>query len=145
MKYASHFTGQAVGSGQYATMERECKKDGNIHAVKREFRMSNPDAMLQEIRAHAAAENVRVTQHAQQEMVAENISLDDVLRAIDASLVLEDYSDHQRGSCCLLCGWVQNRPLHVVCTTAQPVLIIITVYEPKPPKWVTPTQRRQKT
>jgi hypothetical protein len=24
----------------------------------------------------------------------------------------------------------------------QPVLIIITVYEPKPPKWITPTHRR---
>lgn len=34
--------------------------------------------------------------------------------------------------------------LHVVSTTAQPVLVIITVYEPKPPKWVTPTQRSEK-
>jgi hypothetical protein len=32
--------------------------------------------------------------------------------------------------------------VHVVCTTARPVLIIITVYEPRLPKWLTPTNRR---
>ncbi len=37
---------------------------------------------------------------------------------------------------------VQGRTLHIVCTTAQATLIIITVYEPLPPKWTTPTQRR---
>jgi hypothetical protein len=33
--------------------------------------------------------------------------------------------------------------LHVVCTTAGPTLILITVYKPRPPKWVSPTQRRR--
>jgi hypothetical protein len=34
-----------------------------------------------------------------------------------------------------------GRDIHVVCTTAQSRLIIITVYLPVPPKWVSPTQR----
>ncbi|MBM4122800.1 MAG: DUF4258 domain-containing protein [Nitrospira sp.] len=58
--------------------------------------------------------------------------------------VIENYPEHRRGPCCLLNGQTERgRPLHIVCTTAQPSLIIITAYEPRPPKWVTPTQRRQ--
>lgn len=87
---------------------------------------------------------LRVTQHAQKEMDDEEITLDEVLIAIAHGQILEDYSEHRRGPCCLLYGFTNDRrPLHIVCTTTQPVLIIITVYEPLLPKWVNPTQRRQ--
>src|SRR5262245_14978287 len=100
------------------------------------------EAVLERIRAQAVAENVRVTQHAQQEAVEEDITPDEILQAIATGEILENYPEHRRGACCLLNGFtLQGRSLHVVCTTAQPLLIIITVYEPKPPKWVTPTQR----
>jgi hypothetical protein len=109
----------------------------------REFDVINLEAVLERIYAQAATENIRITQHAQQEMVEEDISLDEVLQAIIRGHILENYPEHRRGACCLLNGLTQNsRPLHIVCTTARPVLIIITVYEPKPPKWMTPTQRR---
>ena len=108
-----------------------------------EFNVINLEAVLERIRAQAEAEDIRITQHAQQEMVEEDIILDEVLQAIATGKILENYPEHRRGACCLVYGITQNdRPLHIVCTTAQPVLIIITVYEPKPPKWVTPTQRR---
>jgi len=84
-----------------------------------------------------------VTQHAQEEMDAEAITMDEVLSAIAVGRVIEDYPDHRRGACCLVYGTTPTgRPLHVVCTTDRPLLIIITVYEPQPPKWVTPTERR---
>ena len=102
-------------------------------------------SVLERIRAQVDIENIRVTQHAQQEMVEEDITLDEVIESIDKGQILENYPKHRRGACCLLNGLYQKgRPLHIVCTTAQPVLIIITIYEPKPPKWVTPYQRRQK-
>ena len=76
-------------------------------------------------------------------MDAEEITLDEVLAAIANGQILENYAEHKRGPCCLLYGRTQQgRPLHVVCTTAQPLLIIITVYEPLPPKWVSSIQRR---
>jgi hypothetical protein len=109
----------------------------------REFDVTNLEAVQERIYAQAATENIRITQHAHQEMVEEDITLDEVLQAIAMGHILENYPEHRRGACCLLNGHTQNsRPLHIVCTTARPVLIIITVYEPKPPKWVTPTQRR---
>jgi hypothetical protein len=105
--------------------------------------MTNLKAALEQIRAQADIENIRITQHAQQEMAEEDIALDEVLEAIATGQILENYPEHRRGACCLLNGVTKKgRPLHIVCTTVRPVLIIITVYEAKPPKWTTPTQRR---
>jgi len=100
-------------------------------------------SILLRIRSQALANNIRVTQHAQQEMVEEEITLDQVLQAVASGQIVEDYPEHLRGACCLIGGVSDGgRPLHVVCTSAQPTLIIITVYEPLPPKWISPTQRR---
>ena len=100
------------------------------------------ESILQQIKSHAATERLRLTQHAHQEMGEEAIRFDEVLQAIQNGGVLEYYPEHKRGPCCLLNGQTkQSRWLHLVCTTAQPLLILITVYEPKPPKWITPTQR----
>ena len=107
--------------------------------------VNNLEVVVKRIRSQADSENIRVTQHAQQEMVEDDFTLDDVIEAIGTGKILENYPKHLRGPCCLLSGSsLSGRPLHIVCTTAQPMLIIITVYEPKPPKWITPTKRRQK-
>jgi hypothetical protein len=112
--------------------------------VTSDIDVTDLEAVLKRIRAQAKVENIRITQHAQQEMVGESIILDEVLEAIATGQVLENYPEHRRGACCLLNGLTQNgRPLHIVCTTARPVLIIVTVYEPMLPKWITPTQRRR--
>lgn len=110
----------------------------------KETDVTDLEAVLERLRAQASVEDIRVTQHAQQEMVEEDIALNDVFEAIARGQILEDYPEHRRGPRCLLYGLTQDgRPLHIVCTTARPVLVIITVYEPKPPRWITPTQRRR--
>lgn len=77
-------------------------------------------------------------------MVEEDITLSEVLETMSTAVVLEGYPQHRRGPCCLLSGETgDGRPLHVVCTTDLPAVIIITAYEPKPPRWVTPSQRRE--
>ncbi|MBI1729653.1 DUF4258 domain-containing protein [Candidatus Acetothermia bacterium] len=125
----------------------------------------NPDpddieATLIKIQEQSSQGNFRITQHAHQEMVEENISLNDVLEAIQSGRILENYPEHRRGPCCLLYGETGSessssgaavlltqgglpirRHLHIVCTTTREMLIIITVYEAKSPKWKTPTQR----
>ena len=78
----------------------------------------NLETILGRVRAQAAAENIRITQHAQQEMAEENITLDEALQAIATAQILENYPEHKRGPCCLLNGVTDNeRPVHVVCTT----------------------------
>ena len=103
------------------------------------------DAVLNRIKAQAAAERLRVTQHAAEKMARETVGLDEVLEAIQDAEILEHYPEHRRGPCCLLSGsTMAGRQLHIVCTTAQPLLILITVYEPKLPKWITSKLRRRK-
>lgn len=109
-----------------------------------EFDSADLDVVLKRIRTLADTGNIRITQHAQQEMVEEEILLDDLLEAINVGHILENYPEHRRGACCLVSGITKSRrPLHIVCTTARSPLIIITVYEPKPPRWISSTQRRQ--
>lgn len=105
--------------------------------------MTDPNAALTYVRQRAGADEFRMTQHALQEMAEEAILLADVLNAIGNARILEDYPEHRRGPCCLLHGLDgAGRDLHIVCTTTGGVLIIITVYRPRPPKWISPTQRR---
>jgi hypothetical protein len=102
------------------------------------------DEILARIQAQAAARSIGITDHAREEMEEEAISLAEVREAIIAGQI-EHYPDRKRGSCCLLYGLTaQSRPLHMVCTTALPLLVIITVYVPTPPKWISPTERSSK-
>ena len=102
------------------------------------------EALLRRIRAQAAEQEIEFTQHARQEMAAELISPDDVLEAIGHGQILENYPGDPRGASCLVGGTTSGRrPLHIVCASRPRTLIIITVYEPMPPKWQTPSQRRR--
>lgn len=109
--------------------------------------VSNPKDILaigKRLAAQAASGQIRFTLHAHQEMVEEGIAYQDVITAMMTCEIIENYPNHQRGSCCLVCGYTgTKRILHVCCTTALDVAIIITVYEPKAPKWVTPYKRNR--
>ena len=85
-----------------------------------------------------------VSQHCQQEMAEEDIDIVDIIDALISGTIIENYPEHHRGGCCPVNGITRKgRPLHVVCTTELPTLVLITAYEPKPPKWVTSSQRRR--
>jgi hypothetical protein len=104
------------------------------------------EVVIRNIRALIQSQTFRISVHAHQEMAEEDISLEAILEAIDTGTILENYPHHRRGSCCLVHGLTRaGRNLHIVCTTIQPLLVIITVYVPLPPKWVTPTQRGRRT
>ncbi|MGC9194012.1 MAG: DUF4258 domain-containing protein [Syntrophobacteraceae bacterium] len=97
------------------------------------------------IRALAGDRALKFTIHAHQEMVEEDITTSELLSSLADCILLEDYPDHKRGACCLVCGKTKNgRYLHTVCTYGYPEAIIITTYEPKPPKWETAFKRRMK-
>lgn len=84
-----------------------------------EVDVNDVEAAFERIRAQAAAEDIRITQHAQQEMVEEDITLDEIMEAIATGRILENYPGHRRGACCLLNGFARSgRPIHIVCTTA---------------------------
>jgi hypothetical protein len=106
------------------------------------FDINDEAAIAERLSRQAVKVRFRVTAHAHQEMVEESIVLDDVISVLRRATVIENYPDHKRGPCCLVYGQDKTgRNLHVVCTTSLESAIIITVYEPKPPKWRTPFAR----
>jgi hypothetical protein len=60
------------------------------------------ELFLKQIRDQAHAENLRVTQHAHEEMIEEAITLGNVLEAIATGTILENYPESTAG-------------VHVVC------------------------------
>ncbi len=69
------------------------------------------------------------------------ISAAEVRQALANAEILELYPGYVWGPCCLIVGVTQQgRYIHVVCTTAG-TLWLVTVYEPVPPRWITPKQR----
>ncbi len=102
--------------------------------------VSNP--IESEIRSLAGRRAIKLTVHAHQEMTEESITADELVTSLESCVLLEHYPDHKRGACCLVCGRAgTGRFLHVVCTTGLTELVIITVYEPKTPKWPNPYSR----
>lgn len=99
-------------------------------------------AVLGWVRAQVAGGNYLVSDHAQDEMDEEDITLAEIFEAIGRGRILENYPAFFKGPCCLIYGETQRgRPLHVVCSTTGPKLVFITTYSPVPPKWITPTRR----
>lgn len=110
------------------------------------FDPRDPAACLARIQRQLQSGNYRLSLHAEDERAAEEtgfIERREIAEAIERGEIIENYPDDMRGPSCLLYGrTAAGRPLHLVCTTSRPRLIIITVYEPTPPAWTTPRERR---
>jgi hypothetical protein len=87
--------------------------------------------------------NYEISFHAEKERYAEDISLSNIEIAIAHGEILEEYPDDRRGESCLILGYAEGRPLHIVCGYTSTMSIrVITVYLPKAPKWVDERTRR---
>lgn len=85
---------------------------------------------------------IKISLHAAEEALAEEITRREIEAALLNAQLLEDYPDWWLGPSCLICGRTDaGRDLHIVASYSGLPVTIITVYEPRPPKWVTPTLR----
>ncbi len=72
------------------------------------------------------------------------MTFDQIEKALMAGEILESYSDTGRGESCLIVGFSQDIPIHVVCGERGEDIVIITIYVPKPPKFSDPWTRETK-
>lgn len=101
-------------------------------------------AILAGIKALAADRRFRLTIHATGRIAQHDIALAEIVQAIATATLLENYPLFYQAPACLIGGdTIAGRPIHIVCSTTLTELVIITVYEPKPPKWQTPQRRRE--
>jgi len=103
---------------------------------------------LEEIRRLLDEGRYEFSLHAQQERLEENIDITEIEEAVlSQGEILEEYPDDPRGESCLLLGFVQAKPIHVVFgwagrkRDAARILRVITVYRPTKPKWADPRTR----
>jgi hypothetical protein len=85
---------------------------------------------------------IKISLHAAEEALAEEITRPEIETVMLNAQLVEDYPDWWLGPSCLICGRTDaGRDLHIVASYSGLPVTIITVYEPRPPKWITPTLR----
>ena len=81
-------------------------------------------------------ENIAITQHARQRFIERSIFLDDIENAILHGTIIEEYpNDSPFPSCLILGPDGEQHPLHIVASTNENTIYIITAYRPDPRKW----------
>ena len=93
----------------------------------------------------SAAKRVLFLPHAIRQMSRPDrmIGTREVREVITKGELIEDYPDDPRGHSCLLLGYVEDRPVHVVCSPKDDFLAIITAYVPDPDQWTRDYRKRR--
>ena len=79
--------------------------------------------------------------HAEIERKADKLTFAQIETALLNSRILEQYADTGRGESCLVVGFAEEIPIHAVCGWRGEKIVLITVYVPRPPKFVDPWTR----
>jgi hypothetical protein len=99
---------------------------------------------LEEVKEKVRRRQYVYSNHGDDERQDENLTLAQVEQTLLGGEILEQYPDTGRGDSCLILGFAGDVPIHVVCGWRGEDLVIITVYIPRPPKFVDPWTRRGK-
>ena len=99
-------------------------------------------AVLTLFRRAVRERQIKISLHAAEQALSEEITRTEIEAALLSGQVLEDYPDWWLGPSCLIYGQTAlGRDLHLVVSYEALPITIITVYEPRPPRWATPTVR----
>ena len=83
------------------------------------------------------------TRHAVTRMAERQISTKDVRSALSDGVVIKEYPDDPPYPSKLLLGFISSRPVHVVFSELEEIMIIISVYEPDSESWESDFKRRK--
>ena len=96
---------------------------------------------LDKIQAKISANLYVYTNHADIERRADALTFLEIEEALLHGEILEQYDDTGRGESCLILGFADEKPIHIVCGWRGEKVAIITVYIPSPPNFVDPRTR----
>lgn len=96
---------------------------------------------IQEIKLKVSQDLYVYAYHADIERQQDNLTFRQVELALLNGEILEQYLDDPRGESCLILGYAQQIPIHIICGWRGDQVLIITVYIPKPPKFINPKTR----
>lgn len=98
------------------------------------------------IRQAILERRVNITEHADEELAADEISNEALFHSVLYGEIIEDYPDDFPFPSCLIYGRDSgNRPIHSVWAYAEPYhkAILVTAYVPDPSRWIDFRLRRR--
>lgn len=100
--------------------------------------------MIEDIRAKFYRDEFEYSQHAVDQSIVRNISVNELREAVAGCELLEDYPEDKYGPSCLLLGFTKaGRPMHIQCSyPSRDPIKVITIYEPDPSLWIAFRLRR---
>lgn len=102
---------------------------------------------LVDIIAAIQANQVRVTDHADEEANADHLTLDEIYLSVQHGEIIEGYPNDKPFPSCLILGYtIENEPVHSVWAynDQKQWAVLITVYRPDPNLWINWRERRKK-
>ena len=96
---------------------------------------------LDKIKENVLGNQYVYTDHADTERRIEALTFAQIETAILNAKMLERYPDTGRGESCLIVGFADETPIHVVCGWRGESVTIITVYVPRAPHFLDPWTR----
>jgi hypothetical protein len=88
--------------------------------------------------------NIEYRLHAIQRMFERDVTTEELSKIVKKGKVIEKYVNDSAFPSRLILGEVNKRPLHVVISDnmTDKKIVVITVYEPDPRKWIKNDERR---
>jgi hypothetical protein len=96
---------------------------------------------IDDIKTHVRSNQYVYSLHAEVERKADGLTFAQVEEALLNGEILEQYADTGRGESCLVLGFSGSIPVHAVCGWRGDKIALITVYVPRPPKFIDPWTR----
>lgn len=91
---------------------------------------------INQLRKLNSPENIAVTAHAQYRLEERKISLTDIIKVISEGEIIKQYEEDKPLPSCLILGMaINNKYLHVVVSTDNEYIYIITAYYPTLDQW----------
>ena len=91
---------------------------------------------MYELKLHKDRGNVYISQHCDIRMRERNITNQDIYNCIDSGEIIKQYDDDKPLPSCLICGYSNKRPIHIVASDDGENLFLITAYEPDSNLWI---------
>ena len=83
-----------------------------------------------------SAERITLTEHARMRLVERGILIEDIVSCIANGEIIKQYEDDKPFPSCLILGMsIENKYLHVVVSTDNEYIFLITAYFPSSDRW----------
>jgi hypothetical protein len=111
-------------------------------------RITSMSPILQQIRSLVGRSKVRISMHAYDELVADELTIREVLTRLGDTEEIEEYPDFPRGPCVLVLQYDKmGEPIHVLwgipAGFSEPA-VVVTVYRPETDRWSSDFKRRKR-